>query len=147
MMTAHAPSRYEAERRNQEREGQRLARSERSEQRPTLSVKNPASAGRKPGQQRAGHEAFLSHLQASGTLIKVTYLDDIETITGRIHATDKYTITLAIDRVRGVPSMGYDKEVIFKHAIRSFRPLPNVPEVSEGNAAAAKVEATEAVEA
>ncbi|TSP13975.1 RNA chaperone Hfq [Cupriavidus campinensis] len=145
MMTTPAMSRVDAERRIQEREGQRLARSERSDQPPrrTLGVKKDGPI--KPTGAARGHEAFLNHLQASSTLIKIIFLDDLEEVVGRVHTTDKYTITLAVDRVKNVPSMGYDKRVIFKHAIREFRPIPNVPEVAPTTNA--KAEAAELVEA
>jgi RNA chaperone Hfq len=123
----------EQERAEQLREGLRLARDDGDDAistfRPRLSTRRDyeapasrasASLGRsssraKPATAPKGHEAFLKALHESGAEIRVYLLDLVEPLQGKIRATDKYTISLD---VKGTT------EVIFKHAIQRFSPLP-----------------------
>jgi RNA chaperone Hfq len=125
---------HDQERAEQLREGARLAQSEgevpvTGSFRPRLTTRRdyeaPASRasaplGRsstraKPANAPKGHEAFLKALHESGAEIVVFLLDVVDPLQGKIRATDKYTISLD---VKG------NTEVIFKHAIQRFRPLP-----------------------
>lgn len=120
------------ERAEQLREGLRLARDESDAVptfRPRLGTRRDyeATASRasaplgrsstraKPATAPKGHEAFLKALHESGAEIRVYLLDVVEPLQGKIRATDKYTISLD---VKGTT------EVIFKHAIQRFSPLP-----------------------
>lgn len=67
----------------------------------------------------SGHEAFLKALEAAGAIINVSLLTspDAPPMKGVIKHSDKYTISLKVDRPNGG---GYQVFVIFKHAIESF---------------------------
>jgi RNA chaperone Hfq len=121
---------YDQERTEQLREGARLARHDDTSvpsSRTRLSI-NPARRPAKAAAAPKGHEAFLKALHESGAEIAVYCLDMEAPIVGKIRATDKYTISLD---VRG------SAEVIFKHAIQRFKPLPRprVQTPEEGAAA------------
>jgi RNA chaperone Hfq len=120
------------ERAEQLREGLRLARDDgdalptfrprlgtrRDYEAPASRASAPlarASTRAKPTGAPKGHEAFLKALHESGAEIRVYLLDLLEPLQGKIRATDKYTISLD---VKGTT------EVIFKHAVQRFSPLP-----------------------
>lgn len=119
---------HDQERAEQLREGQRMSRCEGDELanfRPRLTTRRdyeaPASRASRPSNRTKpvaapkGHEAFLKALHDSGAQIVVHLLDQDEPLTGKIRATDKYTVSLDVSG---------NTEVIFKHAIQRFRPLP-----------------------
>lgn len=64
-----------------------------------------------------GHEAFLKALETAGAVVRVAMLNDPETtMKGTIRTSDKYTISLKVDREDG----SHQVFVLFKHAIESF---------------------------
>ncbi|MFT4064249.1 RNA chaperone Hfq [Paraburkholderia sp.] len=129
---------YDQERAEQLREGARMARvDDDTEQtsRPRLSLSpgrrldcmdsvNPANrrpARTKPTNSPKGHEAFLKALHESGARIRVHLRDEDATLVGKIRAHDKYTISLdAETHVTGET----ETNVVYKHAIQRFIPLP-----------------------
>lgn len=66
-----------------------------------------------------GHEAFLKALEAAGAIVNIALVTspDAPPMKGVIKHSDKYTISLKVDRPNGG---GYQVFVIFKHAIESF---------------------------
>lgn len=66
-----------------------------------------------------GHEAFLKALEAAGAVVNVSLIasPDAAPMKGTIKHSDKYTISLKVNRPNGG---GYQVFVIFKHAIESF---------------------------
>lgn len=66
-----------------------------------------------------GHEAFLKALEAAGAVVNVSLAtsSDAPPMKGTIKHSDKYTISLKVDRPNGG---GYQVFVIFKHAIECF---------------------------
>jgi len=107
---------YDAVRREQAVEGQRMARSEG-----TLHRKGPRksqSAGRN-NQELKGHEFFLKELEKSKARIRVTFLDDDVPIDGTVTHSDKFTITIRT----GTVNHGTRDVVFFKHAIKGFYPI------------------------
>jgi sRNA-binding regulator protein Hfq len=123
----------------QQREGQRLARCDddaipssrprlttrpgyESPSRPSASASAPRASRPKPKAAPSGHQAFLKALQDSGAEIEVHLLDTDEVLVGKIRAADAFTISL---EVKGVA------EVVFKHAIQRFKPLPRRPRYTE----------------
>lgn len=64
-----------------------------------------------------GHEAFLKALETAGAVIRVAMLGDPDTVMiGTIRSSDKFTISLKVDRPDGT----HQVFVLFKHAIESF---------------------------
>ena len=64
-----------------------------------------------------GHEAFLKALETAGAIVRVALVTSPETtMKGTIRASDKYTISLKVDRDDG----SHQVFVLFKHAIESF---------------------------
>jgi sRNA-binding regulator protein Hfq len=64
-----------------------------------------------------GHEAFLKALETAGAIVRIAMVSDPETVMkGTIRASDKYTISLKVDRDDGT----HQVYVLFKHAIESF---------------------------
>lgn len=65
-----------------------------------------------------GHEAFLKALESAGAVINVamTTSPDAPPMKGTLKHSDKYTISLKVDRPDGT----YQVYVLFKHAIESF---------------------------
>lgn len=100
---------HDQERNEQVREGRMMAKK-------TLYLRG--NSKNKPTLK--GHEAFLKALEASGATIKVFLLDQEEPLVGTVKHSDKYTISLE-------PSDGGESEVVFKHAIRSFRAMTPRP--------------------
>jgi sRNA-binding regulator protein Hfq len=79
--------------------------------------KRPFNKGHKPAVKSAkpqGHEAYLKHLEVSGGEIEVLFLDDDETLTGRVRHSDKFTVS-----IQETPES--DTVVLFKHALRGFK--------------------------
>jgi sRNA-binding regulator protein Hfq len=71
---------------------------------------------------KEGHEAFLKALEAAGARVSLTLVSDPDTtMSGTIKHSDKYTISLRVDRDDGT----YQVYVIFKHAIEMFWTNPN----------------------
>jgi sRNA-binding regulator protein Hfq len=69
-----------------------------------------------------GHEAFLKALETASAKVSLTLTSDPDTImTGTIKTSDKYTVSLRVDRDDGT----YQVYVIFKHAIEMFWTNPN----------------------
>ena len=107
---------YDAVRREQAAEGQRMARSEGTLHR--KGPKKPQSSGSRNKQELKGHEFFLKELEKSGARISITFLDQDEEVTGTVTHSDKFTITL-----RTGTTIGTRDVVFFKHAIKGFYPL------------------------
>lgn len=63
-----------------------------------------------------GHEAFLKALETGGAIVNVSMTTDPKPLKGTIKHSDKYTISLKVDRDDGT----YQVYVLFKHAIESF---------------------------
>lgn len=64
-----------------------------------------------------GHEAFLKALENAQAIVTIAMLNDPEsTMKGTIKHSDKYTISLKVDREDG----SHQVFVLFKHAIESF---------------------------
>lgn len=78
--------------------------------RKTPFVKKPVSP--------KGHEAFLKALEAAGAVVNIALLTspDAPPMKGVIKHSDKYTISLKVDR----PDGSYQVFVVFKHAIECF---------------------------
>jgi len=78
---------------------------------PRFAAKRPAAKPQTP----KGHEAFLKALEGSGASVIVEMVDG-SSLTGSVKHSDKYTISLKVDKQEG----GYQVYVIFKHAITLF---------------------------
>jgi len=68
-----------------------------------------------------GHEAFLKGLEEAQAIVEIMLMDD-ESFTGKIKHSDKYTVTISVDKLDG----GYQNFVIFKHAIKYFWTNPSL---------------------
>jgi sRNA-binding regulator protein Hfq len=66
-----------------------------------------------------GHEAFVKALEQGLAVVTLVTLAG-EVVKGKIHAADKYTISLKITTADG----GYQVRVFFKHALESFETNP-----------------------
>lgn len=62
-----------------------------------------------------GHDAILKNTQDAGGTITITTIGDGSSVTGKLIARDKYTITVEIEL--GV------RRTYYKHAIESFEPI------------------------
>jgi sRNA-binding regulator protein Hfq len=72
---------------------------------------------KKPKAAPAGHEAFLKALENARAVVTVAMVSDPDvTMKGTIKHSDKYTISLKVDRDDGT----HQVFVLFKHAIESF---------------------------
>jgi hypothetical protein len=107
---------YDAVRREQAAEGQRMARTEGTLHRKGPKKPQQGNAQRKP--ELKGHEFFLKELEKSGARISVLFLDQDHEVIGTVMHSDKYTITL-----RTNTTIGQRDVVFFKSAIKGFYPL------------------------
>ena len=69
----------------------------------------------------AGHEAFLKALETGNAMVTIRLATDGQEIKGTVKHSDKYTISLRVDR----PNGNYQVYVIFKSAIEMFWTNPN----------------------
>lgn len=122
--------------------GRRMARADNSYHNDTSRRRISLPAGKKPARapkKTTGHEAFLNALEGSKAMIGLTDLDGFFYV-GRIKASDKFTISLAVESVTE-PDMLYPEQaepverpmtrVFFKHALHSFEPLTPRPETDD----------------
>jgi sRNA-binding regulator protein Hfq len=110
------PNNFDAVRREQAVEGQRMARSEGTLHR--KGPKKPQSSNARKSELK-GHEFFLKELEKSGARIRVAFLDEDVPLDGTVTHSDKYTITLRTETV----NHGVRDVVFFKHAIKGFYPI------------------------
>ena len=78
-----------------------------------------------------GHEAFLKALEAGGAIVTIRRATDGVEMKGTIKTSDKFTISLKVDRPDGT----YQTYVIYKQHIEMFWTNPN--ETMQALAAAA----------
>lgn len=71
---------------------------------------------KKPANAPSGHEAFLKALEAGNAVIHVQMLSSEKPLKGTVKHSDKFTISLRVDRDDGT----HQVYVLFKHAIESF---------------------------
>lgn len=85
-------------------------------QRATMTLKGKRSPRKKfhTGEQPKGHEAFLKALEESGAMVRVVLISSGEEIHGRVHASDKFTISVQVDET------DEGTRVLFKHDISEF---------------------------
>jgi sRNA-binding regulator protein Hfq len=78
----------------------------------------PKAFIKKPIATPKGHEAFLKALEAAGAVVNIALVSssDAPPMKGTIKHSDKYTISLKVDRADG----SYQVFVVFKHAIECF---------------------------
>lgn len=75
-----------------------------------------AATPKKPAAPK-GHEAFLKTLETAGAVVSFGMVSDPDSvIKGTIRASDKYTVSVKVDRADG----SHQVYVLFKHAIESF---------------------------
>ena len=73
-----------------------------------------------------GHEAFLKVLETAVATVRISLMSGT-TLTGTVKHSDKYTISLRVDRDDGT----YQVYVIFKHAIEMFWTTPDTSKKSD----------------
>ncbi len=81
-------------------------------------ISRPKAAFPKKPVAPKGHEAFLKALESAGAVVSVALINspDAAPMKGTIKHSDKFTISLKVDRDDGT----YQVYVLFKHAIESF---------------------------
>lgn len=71
-----------------------------------------------------GHDGYLADLQETGAIVTFSMMSDGSTVTGKIIARDKFTISIQEQIHKdGVPEFDKVPRVIYKHGIEQFKML------------------------